>query len=40
MKAARGKVETELLEADLAHRQAYARLKALAGPQQVNIDGR
>ncbi len=40
MKAARAKVETELLEADLAHRQAYARLKALAGPQRVNIDGR
>jgi outer membrane protein TolC len=40
MKAARAKVETELLEADLAHRQAYARLKALAGPRRVNIDGR
>jgi outer membrane protein TolC len=40
MKAARAKMETELLEADLAHRQAYARLKALAGPQHVNIDGR
>jgi hypothetical protein len=39
MKAARAKVETELLEADLAHRQAYARLKALVGPQRVNIDG-
>jgi outer membrane protein len=40
MKAARAKVETELLEADLAHRQAYARLKSLMGPQHVNIDGR
>jgi outer membrane protein TolC len=40
IKAARAKVETELLEADLAHRQAYARLKALVGPQRVNIDGR
>jgi outer membrane protein len=33
-KAARARVETELLEADLAHRQAYARLKALIGPQK------
>lgn len=33
-KAARAKVETEMLEADLAHRQAYARLKALMGPQR------
>jgi outer membrane protein len=33
-KAARANVETELLEADLAHRQAYARLKALMGPQR------
>ena len=29
MKAVRANVETEMLEADLAHRQAYARLKAL-----------
>ncbi len=29
MKAARANVETEMLEADLAHRQAYAHLKAL-----------
>jgi outer membrane protein TolC len=34
MKAARAKVEAEMLEADLAHRQAYARLKALVGPQR------
>jgi outer membrane protein len=34
VKAARAKVETEMLEADLAHRQAYARLKALMGPQR------
>jgi outer membrane protein TolC len=40
MKAARAKVETELLEADLAHRQAYARLRALLGPKAFNIDGR
>ncbi len=40
MKAARTKVETELLEADLAHRQAYAHLKALMGPQREHIDGR
>jgi outer membrane protein len=33
-KAARANVETELLEADLAHRQAYARLKDLMGPQR------
>jgi len=33
-KAARANVETELLEADLAHRHAYARLKALMGPQR------
>src|SRR5271165_2455754 len=33
-KAARAKVETEMLEADLAHRQAYARLKALMGPRR------
>jgi len=40
MKAARAKVETELLEADLAHRQAYARLRSLMGPQPMNIGGR
>jgi len=33
VKAARTKVETEMLEADLAHRQAFARLKALLRPQ-------
>jgi outer membrane protein TolC len=33
-KAAHAQVETELLEADLAHRQAYARLKDLMGPQR------
>jgi hypothetical protein len=27
----RAKVEAEMFEADLAHRQAYARLKALLG---------
>jgi outer membrane protein len=32
LKAARAKVEVELLEADLEHRQAFARLKALMGP--------
>jgi outer membrane protein len=32
--AARSDVEIEMLEADLAHRQAFARLKALMGPQQ------
>jgi outer membrane protein len=32
VKAARAKVEAEMLEADLAHRQAFARLKALMGP--------
>lgn len=31
IKAARAKMEIEMLEADLAHRQAYARLKALIG---------
>ncbi len=31
--AARANVEVEMFEADLAHRQAYARLKALTGPQ-------
>jgi outer membrane protein len=34
MKAARAKVEMEMLEADLAHRQAYAHLKALLGSQR------
>jgi outer membrane protein len=34
MIAARVSVETEMLEADMAHRQAYARLKALMGPQK------
>jgi len=33
-KAARSEVEIEMLQADLAHRQAFARLKALMGPQQ------
>jgi outer membrane protein TolC len=33
-KASRANVETELLEADLAHRQAYARLKDLMGSQR------
>jgi outer membrane protein len=33
-KAARAEVEMEMIEADLAHRQAFARLKALMGPQQ------
>ena len=33
LKAARAKVEAEILEADLAHRQAYARLKALMGAE-------
>ena len=36
MKAARANVETEMLEADLAHRQAYAHLKAL----MASNDGR
>ena len=34
VKAAISKVETDMLEADLAHRQAYARLKALMNPQR------
>jgi outer membrane protein len=34
VKAARAKVEAEMLEADLAHRQAFARLKALMGAQR------
>jgi hypothetical protein len=37
MKAARAKVETELFEANLAHRQAYARLKALLGAQREEM---
>jgi outer membrane protein TolC len=32
--AARANVEVDMFEADLAHRQAYARLKALMGPQE------
>jgi outer membrane protein TolC len=31
IKAARAEVEAEMLQADLAHRQAYARFKALTG---------
>ena len=31
IKAARAEVEIEMLQADLAHRQAYARLNALMG---------
>ena len=34
MKAARAKVEMEILEADLAHRQAYEHMKALMGSQR------
>jgi len=34
VKAARMRVEAEMLEADLAHREAFARLKALMGPQR------
>ena len=33
LKATRAKVEADMLEADLAHRQAYARLKLLMGGQ-------
>jgi outer membrane protein len=33
MQAARAKAETEMFEADLAHRQAYARLNSLLGRQ-------
>ena len=33
-KAARADVEAEMLEADLAHRQAYARLKTLMGSER------
>ena len=32
VKATRAKLEADMLEADLAHRQAYASLKALMGP--------
>jgi outer membrane protein TolC len=32
-KAARANVEAEMVEADFAHRQAYARVKALMGPR-------
>ena len=34
MAAARANVEAEMFEADFAHRQAYARLKALIDPQR------
>jgi len=34
LRAARAKVETEMLEADLAHRRAYAHLKSLMGPKR------
>jgi len=34
MVAARANLEVEMLEADLAHRQAYARLKALVDPSR------
>jgi hypothetical protein len=34
VKAAISKVETDMFEADLAHRQAYARLTALMNPQR------
>ena len=34
VKAARAEVQIEMLEADLAHRQALARLNALMGPPQ------
>jgi outer membrane protein len=34
MKAARANMEKEMLDADLAHRQAYAHLKSLMGPQR------
>jgi hypothetical protein len=34
VKAARAKVEVDMLDSDLAHRQAFARLKALMGPQR------
>jgi hypothetical protein len=34
VKVARAEVEVEMLQADLAHRQAYAQLKALMGRQR------
>jgi outer membrane protein TolC len=34
VKAARGEAEIEMLEADLAHRKAFAHLKALAGSER------
>ena len=34
LKAARANIETEMLESDLAHRQAYAHLKSLMGSQR------
>jgi outer membrane protein TolC len=34
VKAARAKAETQMFEADLAHRQAYARLQTLLGQQR------
>ena len=34
VKAARAQVETKMLQTDLAHRQAYARLKALMGSRK------
>jgi hypothetical protein len=34
VRAARAEVEIQTLEADLAHREAYARLKALMGARQ------
>jgi outer membrane protein TolC len=33
IEAARAEIELEMLQADLAHRQAYARVKALVGAQ-------
>ena len=34
VKAARAQVEIKMLQTDLAHRQAYARLKALMGSRE------
>ena len=34
VRAARAEIELEALQADLAHRQAYARLKALLGEKR------
>ena len=34
VKAARAEIEVEMLEADLAHRQAFNRLMALADPRR------